>query len=515
MNFKTLAVQQIFTIIGAGCTGTFIAAMLAQLAKKMPEIAHHIRIMSDTFFGGSTLKVTQTHWSGTEYIADPESAFACIKGGIEFLAIWGDQGFQKLQELGILDHQGTEFTFSSTTLMQGTPTPETVRKNLAIFEAYYQALKTTFPASLSLPEHLYNEISQPVTGDPFAPITVKSSQRGTSIIRLGALLRHALEQEGVEILPEKVTEITQKGALFTINGRPTDTLINATNGEFMDILSLIRKGTPGTTLQAPPDIMRNHRYQLYLVATPPATMNPKEVDRVFGPKYSLSTANALDLTADPNTQFTGVMVDRISTLDNGSMLFALYAAGPKDREIAGGGSWAESGVPVEKTPAWPPTREEDIAQISAKIIASCEAQFPELKQLTNRKVLRLHDGYNINADTEQTRGRSDIRHFIPPVTHTEHPISITPWSTKYTQAAYTAKYTLHHYLQLLETNGLLSQDRKIELQAQLQTISLNPDQLTPSELTVAAATLGDHLQLGPLTPYMAAPKSGQALKTGH
>lgn len=483
--FSTLSVG----IIGAGCGGVITASRFSALG------FGQVRIFSNSFFGieDCTVKVTQLHLSGLEYIGNLDSAKACIQGGMEFLSLFGPHAMGELQRLGILEPRGTSFTFSADTLQQHTPTRETVLQHIPILESFYQTLKHHEYAQLILPETLFSPIVFHASG----AIEIATIQPGIAIMRLGAFLKQHLEAQGVELhLGKKIESqsICREGERYLINGLACDVVINATNGAFEAVNAAV--ASQSETFSTRAHMVKNNRYQLYVEAKGEALFS-----KFPYPMYTLCTANA----GHQNHGFYGSMLDRL-TLSQDRACLVLYAAGPSNARI-GGGSWGESFLPLNAPEPWKNQTDLELHAIQTRIIDSVALQFPVLNEVVLTPLF-LHNGYNLNS--AMTQGRSDMRPFVEPEINSESPLFITQFCLKFTHSAYTSKRVVDTWIDTqLRMQGFQT-DQRLYYQACNHRFQFNVETIDSDKLTVLAHIFcQDALVPKQLIPYFSEPKGGR------
>ncbi|NBV84464.1 hypothetical protein EBR57_10165, partial [bacterium] len=337
------------------------------------------------------------------------------------------------------------------TLLQHQPDPEVVRQTIPLLEKYYFELKESNP-TIALPPRLFTEISPVDTDHPFADISITSIQPGIAIMRLGAVLKQHLDMAGVTwCLGTTIQDCTvgiQKNQ-WVVDSNHYDLIINATNGNYPQVSQYLNT-SPAVRGQ---HHIKNHRYQLYLHTKIPRPIPPT---LKTGPAYTLCTTNSANVTSG----FYGTMVDRTSLRTDPvtgelSSCFVLYAAGPAQNGVIGGGSWGKTGSPLSD-PNWKGTTAP--TTVGEHIIRSVESQFSELGSL-EKKVALLHDGYNINIDTPGHR--SDIRPFSQPEVTRETPIEITTIGAKFTHSPTSALETSRLVVDTLSKLGQI--DSKSQL----------------------------------------------------
>lgn len=455
-------------VIGGGCGGALIAARLKNLG------FGQVTLFTKSFFGikDCTVKVSQLHLSGLEYINDLDSAKALIAGGLEFISLFGKNGWEQLVQLGILEKEGTQFKFTEETLRQQKPSAETVRKNLPKLELFYDELKTHYP-NILFPEKLFTTISNKNPNNLNECIDIQSIQPGIAIMRLGALLKNHLSKHNIEIIQNDFfkTTIQKTDTTWIVDGIVYDILINATNGAYQQINEFIKRQTQTDALKTHVrHVVKNHRYQLYVEGKPTYTT----------PSYTLCTTNA----NDPSSAFLGCMVDRtgIQTLPNGSLktCYILYAAGPSENEIQGGGSWGNTGLQLHEEIQKDPQTEETVR---TKIIQSVQHQFHKL-QTAELSPLFLHNGYNINVLDAQCR--SDVRPLMHPELNLFSPLLITAFCLKFTHSALTSKITNELIISTLEEKGYITDKQTTDFHKKNTEFEI---ELEDSETHLTEATL--------------------------
>lgn len=475
------------TTIGGGISSVSTALRIQTILEP-----GSVTVASERIFGidSCTVKVTQVHAAGVEYIGDLESAKACIRGGIGFLCSFGKEGWSKMVELGILEKKGTTFTFTEETLSQGAPTPQTVRANLPILEAYYQELKSILYADFHLPDRLFLSIS-PETANPFAPIVVESIQPGISIMRLGALLQQNMEAAGISFLKENVHTIEQDGDLWVINGKlRADVVFNATNGAVLGINSQLRRqiSEPAGIEDTP--MIYNRRFQCYVKIS--AEHAAKLWDKFQSPWYHLCTANLHD-----GKKFLGIMVDQMSFLPDGSGMLVLYGAGPNR-------SWGQSHIPLESKDGVQLSSENETVIAHQIIQAICD-QFKELDPAALELVF-LHRGYNLNQAS--AGDRSDQRHYLHPTLVNDWPFAAWMAGLKFTHTPETSKDSVTLFLQTALKKGILDQPWFDYFMEQNQAYTVPMPMVSPEKLTDLALKFSELAGLPPeFAKYMSAQKN--------
>lgn len=437
-------------VLGGGCAGVFTALRLKHIG------IEDVTLSTQTYFGLSTCtpKVTELHLSGLEYINDIPSAKALIQGGLEFISIFGNNGWKNLVKIGILEPSGTKFIFTQETLIQNKPSKEIILQNLPILEAFYQEQRIIY-SKLNLPEQLFTNIDLQMNSPH---IQIQSIQPGIAIMRLGALLKEYIYLNGIHLEIGKDilrASISKQDRKWIIDDKEYDIVINATNANYLIINETFKLVTTSREFKTKEiDFVKNHRYQYYVEAE-----IPLPVPAIFRtPQYTLCTANH----TDPESKFLGTMLDRTSWIKQDpttiKTCLVLYAAGPQNPGKVGGGSWGTTGQKLHTT-TWDRSYPDETVQ--QQITESVKYHYPEL-QTCKLTPLYLHNGYNLNLEALQ--GRSDARPFAEPEENNIDPCFISILCLKFTHSAFASRRVTEVLLNAFRNLGKISVKEKEQLE---------------------------------------------------